>query len=137
MQKAKKETWYIIVDAEDEGKDQETLRSTASGALSVPSCMLAQSLRHRLANAIKPSACFDSNLRTIAMSTGGAQRGRSRGGGPGSSKKRGNPARDSPDVQMSKTLSYLLRHGAEKEKLAIRDDGFVRVRDLVRTLHVD
>jgi 2'-phosphotransferase len=74
------------------------------------------------------------------MSTRGAPRGRGRGsggssgsgGGRGGSKLRGNPARDSPDVQLSKTLSYLLRHGAEKEKLPIRDDGYVRVRDLVR-----
>jgi RNA:NAD 2'-phosphotransferase (TPT1/KptA family) len=46
-------------------------------------------------------------------------------------KLRGNPTRDSPDVQISKTLSYLLRHGAQKERLPIRPDGFVRVRDLV------
>jgi 2'-phosphotransferase len=69
------------------------------------------------------------------MATRGRGRGHGGGGGSGgnssSSKLRGHP-RDSPDVQLSKTLSYLLRHGAEKEKLVMRADGYVRVSDLVR-----
>jgi hypothetical protein len=74
-----------------------------------------------------------ASASALEMSSRG--RGRGRGGaaggeGGGSSKLRGHP-RDSPDVQLSKTLSYLLRHGAEKEKLPIRADGFVSVRDLV------
>ncbi|ETW79252.1 hypothetical protein HETIRDRAFT_242589, partial [Heterobasidion irregulare TC 32-1] len=32
---------------------------------------------------------------------------------------------------LSKTLSWLLRHGAQSEKLPMRADGFVRVQDLV------
>lgn len=38
---------------------------------------------------------------------------------------------DTPDVRISKTLSYILRHGAAKESLTLRPDGFVRVDDLV------
>lgn len=38
---------------------------------------------------------------------------------------------DSPDVAASKTLSYILRHGAEKEGLHIRSDGLVRLDDVV------
>jgi 2'-phosphotransferase len=34
-------------------------------------------------------------------------------------------------VQQSKALSYILRHGAVKEGLAIRSDGFIKVEDLV------
>lgn len=42
------------------------------------------------------------------------------------------PPRDaSPEVQLSKALSYLLRHGAEKEFLSIRPDGFIRVDALL------
>lgn len=48
--------------------------------------------------------------------------------GPG--KLRGQP-RDSPEVRMSKTLSWLLRHGAKSEGLKMRPDGYVRVSDLV------
>jgi hypothetical protein len=33
----------------------------------------------------------------------------------------GNNSRDSRDVNLSKKLTYLLRHGAEKEGLSIRD----------------
>lgn len=35
------------------------------------------------------------------------------------------------EVQLSKLLSYLLRHGAVKEKLDISSDGFVAVNDIV------
>lgn len=47
-----------------------------------------------------------------------------------SSKLRGRP-QDSPEVRLSKTLSWVLRHGAQQEGLAMRSDGFVRVHDLV------
>ncbi|EFA77897.1 hypothetical protein PPL_09397 [Heterostelium album PN500] len=35
------------------------------------------------------------------------------------------------DVAISKTLSYLLRHGAVKEGLTISNDGFVKVNDVL------
>lgn len=47
-----------------------------------------------------------------------------------SAKLRGSP-RDNPKTRLSKTLSYVLRHGAEKEGIPIRQDGFVLVNDLV------
>lgn len=40
---------------------------------------------------------------------------------------RKDPRSQSPLTQLSRALSYLLRHGAEKEKLPIRPDGFVPV----------
>lgn len=43
---------------------------------------------------------------------------------------RGRPT-DDPDTRWSKTLSYILRHGAAKEGLKLREDGFVRVEELV------
>ncbi|KAK7046758.1 putative tRNA 2'-phosphotransferase [Favolaschia claudopus] len=48
-----------------------------------------------------------------------------------SAKLRGNPLKDSTDVQLSKTLSWLLRHGAQSERLPMRPDGYVRVTDLL------
>ncbi|KAF8912386.1 KptA family-domain-containing protein [Mucidula mucida] len=47
-----------------------------------------------------------------------------------SSKLRGLP-KDTPEVRISKTLSYILRHGAQKEGVPIRDDGYVKVADLL------
>ncbi|GJN89066.1 hypothetical protein Rhopal_002040-T1 [Rhodotorula paludigena] len=44
---------------------------------------------------------------------------------------RGRPT-DDPDTRWSKTLSYILRHGAAKEGLTLRSDGFVRVEDLMK-----
>ena len=43
---------------------------------------------------------------------------------------RGRP-NDSVDVRISKTLSYILRHGAQKEGLEMRSDGFIKLDDLV------
>jgi len=37
----------------------------------------------------------------------------------------------SESVAVSKLLSYLLRHGAEKEGLSIRDDGWAKVSDIL------
>ncbi|KAH7878867.1 KptA family-domain-containing protein [Lentinula edodes] len=51
-----------------------------------------------------------------------------RGGGGG--KLRGLP-KDSPVVRLSKTLSWLLRHGAQSEGLTMRADGYVKVIDLL------
>lgn len=45
-------------------------------------------------------------------------------------KLRGHP-RDSPDTRLSKSLSWLLRHGAEKAGLSIRQDGYAKVSDVV------
>ncbi|KAF8159865.1 KptA family-domain-containing protein [Crassisporium funariophilum] len=39
--------------------------------------------------------------------------------------------RDSPEVRVSKTLSWLLRHGAQGEGLKMRQDGYVKVVDLL------
>lgn len=36
------------------------------------------------------------------------------------------------DVKLSKTMSYLLRHGAEKEGLSMTADGFVSVAELLK-----
>ena len=53
--------------------------------------------------------------------------------GGGSTKLRGRP-NDSSDVRMSKTLSWVLRHGSQSEGLAMRPDGYVRVKELVSVL---
>ncbi|KAF9266815.1 hypothetical protein L218DRAFT_857261 [Marasmius fiardii PR-910] len=53
------------------------------------------------------------------------------GGGP--RKHRPIPSQNARRVQLSKTLSYLLRHGAESNGLSIRSDGFVKVKDLLKT----
>ena len=51
-------------------------------------------------------------------------RGGNRGGGRG----RGNEDRE---TQVSKKLSWLLRHGAEKEGLELRKGGYVNLGDVV------
>ncbi|KAF8260689.1 KptA family-domain-containing protein [Lactarius quietus] len=54
----------------------------------------------------------------------------SKGGGSGGGKLRGFQ-KDSPEVRLSKTLSWILRHGAKSEGLFVRSDGYVRVNDLI------
>ena len=38
---------------------------------------------------------------------------------------------DPPDVQLSKFLSYVCRHGAEKEGIRVHDGGFINVEDVL------
>ncbi|KAH9940894.1 KptA family-domain-containing protein [Epithele typhae] len=52
------------------------------------------------------------------------------GKGGGGSKLRGLP-KDSHEVRISKTLSWVLRHGAKSENLKMRSDGYARVDDLL------
>ncbi|KAG6832118.1 hypothetical protein H0H87_002631 [Tephrocybe sp. NHM501043] len=56
--------------------------------------------------------------------------GKPGGGGQPSAKLRGLE-KDSPAVRLSKTLSWLLRHGAKSEGLPMRPDGYVKVIDLL------
>jgi 2'-phosphotransferase len=58
------------------------------------------------------------------MSSSGAKN-QKRGG-----KQRGQE-RDNPEVRLSKTLTWILRHGAKGEGLKMRPDGYVKVTDLV------
>lgn len=61
---------------------------------------------------------------------------RRKDGAPESSKPRpkkgpNSRANESREVLISKACSYILRHGAEKEGLSIRPDGYIKVTDLV------
>ncbi|WVR08316.1 hypothetical protein IAU60_005369 [Kwoniella sp. DSM 27419] len=38
---------------------------------------------------------------------------------------------ETPDVKASKALAYILRHGAEKEGLHIRSDGYIKLADVL------
>ena len=44
---------------------------------------------------------------------------------------------DSPDVKASKALAYILRHGAEKEGLDMRQDGYLKLNDVVSTSQIE
>lgn len=55
---------------------------------------------------------------------------------PSKSTKLRGLEKDSPEVRISKTLSWLLRHGAQDEGLVMRKDGYVKVVDLVRAAFV-
>ncbi|RKP24629.1 KptA family-domain-containing protein [Syncephalis pseudoplumigaleata] len=50
---------------------------------------------------------------------------------PAAGRERSRRPRDSPRVRLSKRLSYLLRHGAVKEGLPLRADGFVPVSSIL------
>lgn len=79
----------------------------------------------------RPASTMSEATKPEAKRGGKNQGQRGRGGG--SAKLRGLP-KDSPEVRMSKTLSWVLRHGSQAEGLAMRPDGYVRVDDLVRSV---
>jgi len=43
---------------------------------------------------------------------------------------------DSPEVRISKTITWLLRHAADSEGVEMRDDGYVKVSDMVTLIFV-
>ncbi len=72
---------------------------------------------------------------TSAQSKGKAKAkssGNKKSNAPQGTKLRGRD-NDSPEVRTSKTISWLLRHGAENEGLPMRSDGYVRVTDMACT----
>jgi len=40
-------------------------------------------------------------------------------------------SKSNKDIDLSKSLSWILRHGAQKEGIPIGPDGYVRVSDLL------
>jgi len=52
-----------------------------------------------------------------------------RGGSRGDGRKHRRD--ETPLVKLSKSLSYVLRHGAQREGLSIRPDGYVELDELV------
>ncbi|KAK9760483.1 tRNA 2'-phosphotransferase [Basidiobolus ranarum] len=44
----------------------------------------------------------------------------------------GGRQNDTPDVKLSKSLSFVLRHGAEKVGLNLREDGYASLEDLLK-----
>jgi hypothetical protein len=52
------------------------------------------------------------------------------GSSSASGRMRGLP-KDSPQVKLSKTITWLLRHGANREGLSIRPDGYILVEEIV------
>jgi len=83
----------------------------------------------RMEQTSKPGIATSSNPKNRLNPNAGpnAHKNQKRGG-----KLRGQE-RDSPEVRLSKTLSWILRHGAKGEGLKMRPDGYVKVTDLVRS----
>ena len=72
-------------------------------------------------------------VRSQTQSKGKAK-ARPRGKGkekPSQSTKLRGRDHDSPDVRLSKTITWLLRHGADSEGLEMRADGYVKVSEMV------
>ena len=50
---------------------------------------------------------------------------------PNERQRRSRSNNDDPTVRLSKALSYVLRHGAKKEGISMRTDGYVLLNELV------
>ncbi|XP_038643416.1 tRNA 2'-phosphotransferase 1 isoform X1 [Scyliorhinus canicula] len=61
----------------------------------------------------------------------GGERGSSPGRGASRRQQGGRHTRQDPDVRLSKSLSYILRHGAAELGLAMGKDGFLNVADIL------
>lgn len=93
---------------------------------------------------------FSSTTSTQAKPKKNKQKQGSKSGGKPSSDGSGNKGakgggnhsrprgmdRDSPEVRLSRTLSWILRHGAASEGIPMRPDGFVKVEDILRNSRI-
>ncbi|KAF9994063.1 tRNA 2'-phosphotransferase 1 [Entomortierella chlamydospora] len=61
-----------------------------------------------------------------------SSRGNTSGSSNNSNNRNRGPRNDSPVVRLSKALSWLLRHNAESQGIAIRPDGYVKIQDVLR-----
>ncbi|KAG7093546.1 hypothetical protein E1B28_007216 [Marasmius oreades] len=83
---------------------------------------------------IRPRPFGSNDVPAILMrslTTNRAHKHRRLGGGI--REDRPTPSQNAQRVRLSKTISWLLRHGAEGNGLPIRSDGFVKVKDLLKT----
>lgn len=87
----------------------------------ITSQILARARAHN--PAINPTE--NLTMSSESRERGGGTRGRGRGRGRRD---------DDPNTKISKALSYTLRHGAEKEGLKLRGDGYANVAELVSSL---
>ncbi|KAI0085740.1 KptA family-domain-containing protein [Irpex rosettiformis] len=77
---------------------------------------------------IRPQASQQQSLnKSQAKAQGKDQQQKLKGG----ARPRGLPS-DSPELRLSKTVTWVLRHGAASEGLTMRTDGYVRVDDLLK-----
>lgn len=75
---------------------------------------------------------MESSSSAVPVNTAQKLNERKKNQGQGGGSKLRGRKDDSPDVQLSKTLSWILRHGAQSEGLTMRPDGYAKVDDLVR-----
>ncbi|KAF9352837.1 tRNA 2'-phosphotransferase 1 [Mortierella sp. NVP85] len=64
--------------------------------------------------------------------SGGRNNNRISGSNNNNSNNRNRNRDDSPEVRLSKALSWLLRHNAVAQGVAIRPDGYVKVEDVLK-----
>ena len=71
----------------------------------------------------------------LSMKSSRGSRGRgSRRGRGGRGEKQNVPSKNSREVMISKAMSFILRHGAQKEGLRLDERGYARVDELVHRL---
>ncbi|KAJ3320595.1 hypothetical protein HDU93_003486, partial [Gonapodya sp. JEL0774] len=129
-QKSRTVTGYHLVSYRCFDMFPQTHRVEAVAVLSDDHSALSLAmLPHRINGLIRPLAKSPNPLIITIMSrrTGGKS---SRSGRPPSGQRGSGDAASGHDVRLSKSLSYILRHGAEKEGLRMRADGYVKLDEL-------
>jgi RNA:NAD 2'-phosphotransferase (TPT1/KptA family) len=65
------------------------------------------------------------------------RREKEKGQGRGNRRGGGGAGTQSREVAISKALSWILRHGAEKEGIKLDEQGFANLKDIVRGSHFE
>ncbi|TCD71780.1 hypothetical protein EIP91_003123 [Steccherinum ochraceum] len=114
--------------------DQDRVTSVGNGAASEPKQAVSEP--HTIATADQGAGTSEGGKRA-GKRTGKQPKpqqkqsnGKEKQQQQNAPKMRGLPT-DSEETRMSKTLTWILRHGSESEGLTMRPDGYVRVQDIL------
>ncbi|KAJ9475276.1 tRNA 2'-phosphotransferase [Pseudozyma hubeiensis] len=102
--------------------------SAASGSTdpTAPGVNLERKARKEAQKALKAQQAAEKKAAAAASSASASKSQPS-----SSSKPKPPPRKQSSEEQLSRALSYILRHGAEKEGLEIRPDGYILLSDVL------
>ena len=100
-----------------------------TAAVEAPGVNLERKARKEAQKALKAQQAAEKKAAKAAASA--ASQASSSTTTSSSKDKSKGPRKQSAEEQLSRALAYLLRHGADKEGLAIRADGYILLRDVL------
>ncbi|CDU22182.1 related to TPT1-tRNA 2`-phosphotransferase [Sporisorium scitamineum] len=105
---------------------QAQVQATASSESTTPAVNLERKARKEAQKALKAQQAAEKKAAAAQKQASSSTSTHK------TNKEKGNPRKpQSSEEQLSRALAYILRHGAEKEGLTIRSDGYIKLNDVL------